>query len=102
MKSLNSSSVFCMSGILSKRGSDSWPKLWKLRVCSDVGLGLGLYAVPLLQFGSQRSEEVGSERWSKVVAQTMVKTSERPGGNKLEASGTRGIRPKQAGGCRTR
>ena len=28
--------------------------------------------------------------------------SERRGGNKLEVSGTRGIRPKQVGGCRTR
>ena len=28
--------------------------------------------------------------------------SELQGGNKLEASGMRGIRPKQAGGCRTR
>ena len=86
---------------LSRRGSDSWPKLRKLGVRSDVGLGLSLCAVPLLQFGSQRSEEVRLECRSKVVAQTMIKISERRGGNKLEASETRGIRPKQAGGCRT-
>ena len=30
--------------------------------------------MPLLQFGSQRSEEVGSECRSKVVAQTVIKT----------------------------
>ena len=59
---------------LSRRGSDSWPKLRKLGVRSDVGLGLSLCAVPLLQFRSQRSEEVGSERQSKVVAQTVIKT----------------------------
>ena len=87
---------------MSKCGSDSWPKLWKLGVRLDVGLGLSLCAVPLLQFRSQRLEEVGSERRSKGVAQTMIKTSEQRGGNKLEASGTRGIRPKQAGGCQTR
>ena len=39
-----------------------------------MGLGLSLCAVPLLQFGSQRSEEVRSERWSKVVAWTVIKT----------------------------
>ena len=39
-----------------------------------MGLGLSLCAVPLLQFGSQRSEEVGSERQSKVVARTVSKT----------------------------
>ena len=59
---------------LSRRELDSWPKLWKLGVHSDVGLGLSLCAVPLLQFGSQRSEEVGSERRSKVVARTVIKT----------------------------
>ena len=59
---------------LSRRRSDSWPKLRKLRVHSDVGLGLSLCAVPLLQFGSQRSEEVGSEHRSKVVAQAVIKT----------------------------
>ena len=37
-----------------------------------MGLGLSLCAVPLLQFGSQRSEEVGSERQSKGIAQTMI------------------------------
>ena len=84
---------------VSRRGSDSWPKLRKLGVRLDVGLGLSLCAVPLLQFGSQRSEEVGSECRSKVVARTMIKTSEQRGGNKLEASETRGIHPKQAGGC---
>ena len=83
---------------MSRRGLDSWPKLQKLGVRSDVGLGLSLCAVPLLQFRSQRSEEVASECRSKVVARTMIKTSERRGGNKLEASGTRGIRPTQAGG----
>ena len=30
--------------------------------------------MPLLQFGAQRLEEVGSERWSKGVAWTMIKT----------------------------
>ena len=30
--------------------------------------------MPLLQFGSQRLEEVGSERQSKVVARTVIKT----------------------------
>ena len=59
---------------MSRRGSDSWPKLRKLGVCLDVGLGLSLCAVPLLQFGSQRSEEVGSECQSKMVARTMIKT----------------------------
>ena len=88
--------------VLLRCESDSWPKLRKLGVRSDVGLGLSLCAVPLLQFGSQRSEEVGLECWSKVVARTVIKTSERQGGNILEASGMRGIRPKQAGGCRTR
>ena len=39
-----------------------------------MGLGLSLCAVPLLQFGSQRSEEVGSECRSKVVAWTVIKT----------------------------
>ena len=39
-----------------------------------MGLGLSLCAVPLLQFGSQRSEEVGSEHQSKGVARTTVKT----------------------------
>ena len=63
-----------VAGILSRRGSDSWLKLWKLGVCSDVGLGLSLCAVPLLQFRSQRLEEVGSERRSKVVARTVIKT----------------------------
>ena len=58
---------------LSRCGSDSWPKLRKLGVHSDVGLGLSLCAVPLLQFGSQRLEEVGSERRSKVVARTVIK-----------------------------
>ena len=60
--------------LVSRCGSDSWPKLRKLRVRSDMGLGLSLCAVPLLQFGSQRSEEVGSECQSKVVAQAMIKT----------------------------
>ena len=60
--------------ILSRHGSDSWLKLQKLGVRSDVGLGLSLCAVPLLQFGFQRSEEVGSERRSKVVARTVIKT----------------------------
>ena len=60
--------------ILSRHGSDSWPKLRKLGVRSDVGLGLSLCAVPLLQFGFQRLEEVGSERRSKVVARTVIKT----------------------------
>ena len=46
----------------------------ELGVRSDVGLGLSLCAVPLLQFGSQRSEEVGSECWSKVIARMMIKT----------------------------
>ena len=61
---------------LSRHGSDSWLKLRKLGVRSNVGLGLSLCAVPLLQFGSQRSEEVGSECQSKVVARTMIKTGE--------------------------
>ena len=39
-----------------------------------MGLGLSLCAVLLLQFGSQRSEEVRSERQSKVVAWTVIKT----------------------------
>ena len=58
---------------MSRHGSDSWPKLWKLGVCSDMGLGLSLCDVPLLQFGSQRSEGVGLECWSKGVAQIMIK-----------------------------
>ena len=37
-----------------------------------MGLGLSLCAVPLLQFGSQRSEEVGLECQSKVVARTVI------------------------------
>ena len=61
-------------GVVSRRRLDSWLKLWKLGVHSDVGLGLSLCAVPLLQFGSQRSEEVGSEHRSKVVARTVIKT----------------------------
>ena len=60
--------------MVSRCGSDSWPKLWKLGVHSDVGLGLSLCAVLLLQFRSQRSEEVRLECWSKVVAWTMIKT----------------------------
>ena len=64
----------CFPGSLSRRRSDSWPKLRKLGVRSDVGLGLSLYAVPLLQFGSQRSEEVGLEHQSKVVARMVIKT----------------------------
>ena len=67
-------SNFCNARELSRRGSDSWPKLKKLRVRSDVGLGLSLCAVPLLQFGSQRLEEVRLEHRSKVVAQTVIKT----------------------------
>ena len=39
-----------------------------------MGLGLSLCDVPLLQFRSQRSEEVRLERWSKVVARTVIKT----------------------------
>ena len=39
-----------------------------------MGLGLSLCAVPFLQFGSQRSEEVGSEHWSKGIAQMVIKT----------------------------
>ena len=90
-----------MRPILSRHGLDSWPKLRKLGVRLDMGLGLSLCAVPLLQFGSQRSEEVGSEHRSRGVARTMIKTSERREGNKLKASEMRGIHPKQAGGCRT-
>ena len=58
---------------LSRCRLDSWPKLQKLGVRSDVGLGLSICAVPLLQFRSQRSEEVGLECWSKVVAWTLIK-----------------------------
>ena len=58
---------------LSRCRLDSWLKLWKLGVHSDMGLGLSLCAVPLLQFGSQRSEEVESECQSKVVAWMMIK-----------------------------
>ena len=73
------SGVTCLTVLLfllqlSRRGSDSWPKLWKLRVHLDVGLGLSLCAVLLLQFVSQRSEEVRSECQSKVVARTVIKT----------------------------
>ena len=64
-----------MRPVLSRCGSDSWPKLWKLGVCLDVGLGLSLCAVPLLQFRSQRSEEVGSECRSKGVA---CETTQKP------------------------
>ena len=39
-----------------------------------MGLGLSLCAVPLLQFRSQRLEEVGLECWSKVIAWTVIKT----------------------------
>ena len=60
--------------VLSRCGLDSWLKLRKLGVRLGVGLGLSLCAVPLLQFGSQRSEEVGLEHRSKVVAWTVIKT----------------------------
>ena len=60
--------------MVSRCGLDSWPKLRKLGVRLDVGLGLSLCAVPLFQFRSQRSEEVGLECWSKVVARMMIKT----------------------------
>ena len=74
---------------LSRCRSDSWPKLWKLGVRSDMGLCLSLCAVPLLQFGSQRSEEVGLEHWSKVVAWTVIKTV-----NDEEGT-TRGVRDER-------
>ena len=72
---------------MSRCGSDSWPKLRKLGVCSDVGLGLSLCAAPLLQFGSQRSEEIRSERRSKVVAQTVIKTVNIEDGTNLRRQG---------------
>ena len=40
-------------------------------------------AVPLLQFGSQRSEEVGSERQSKGIARTVIKTIDDEEGTNL-------------------
>ena len=52
-----------------------------------MGLGLSLCAVPLLQFGSQRSEEVRSECQSKVVARTMIKTVNNEEGTNLRCRG---------------
>ena len=60
-------------GCLSRCRLDPQLKLWNLGVHSDVGLGLSLCAVPLLQFGFQRSEEVRSEHWSKGIAWTVIK-----------------------------
>ena len=55
-----------LAASLSRCGSDSWLKLWKLGVRSDVGLGLSLCAVPLLQFGPRGRKRLGRSvgaRW---------------------------------------
>ena len=84
-----------LAASLSRCGSDSWLKLWKLGVRSDMGLGLSLCAVPLLQFGSQRLEEVGLEHRSKVVAQTVIKTVNDEEGTNLRRRGREGFIPNR-------
>ena len=80
---------------MSRRGSDSWPKLRKLGVYSDVGLGLSLCAVPLLQFRSQRSEEVRLKHWSKVIAWTVIKTVNDEEGTNSRCQGQEGFVPNR-------
>ena len=58
-----------------------------------MGLGLSLCAVPLLQFGSQRSEEVGSEHQSKVIAWTVIKTVDNKERTNLGRRGREGFIP---------
>ena len=72
---------------LSSLGRGTWPQL----MCC------ALVAVRVPEVGRGQvgvSEQGGSSDDDQ--------DSERRGGNKLEASETRGICPKQAGGCRTR
>ena len=61
----------------------------------DVGLGLSLCAVPLLQFGSQRSEEVRLEHWSKGIAWTVIKTVDEEEEANLGHQGREGFIPNR-------
>ena len=68
----------------SSLGRGTWPQL----ICC----ALVAVQVPEVGRGRVRASEQGGSSDND-------QDSERQGGNKLKASGKRGIRPKQAGGC---
>ena len=51
--------------------------------------------MPLLQFRSQRSEEVGLEHWSKGIAQTMIKIVNDEEGTNSRCQGQEGFLPNR-------
>ena len=60
-----------------------------------MGLSLRLCAVPLLQFRSQRSEEVRLECQSKRIAQTMIKAVNDKEGTNSRCWGQEGFIPNR-------